>query len=77
VVTVRGYAADPPGSTPAGRQDLARRRARVVAEALTEMGVDNRIVSKGLGTPPGETAIVNGQFSEQAASRIRRVEIDY
>jgi outer membrane protein OmpA-like peptidoglycan-associated protein len=76
-VTIRGYAADPPGSTAAGRQELATLRARTVAAALTGAGVTSPVDAAGVGTQPGATAIVGGRFDEPAAARMRRVEITY
>lgn len=76
-VSVRGFAADPPGSTEAGRRALAERRARAVAGALTEAGVTQRVDASGTGTQPGVTAMTGGRFDEAAAARMRRVEITY
>ncbi|QRP51161.1 OmpA family protein [Amycolatopsis sp. FDAARGOS 1241] len=76
-VTVRGYAADPPGSTAAGRQELATLRAQAVAGALKASGVTNPLDAAGIGTQPGATAVVGGRFDEQTATRMRRVEITY
>ena len=76
-VTVRGYAADPPGSTDAGRRELAEQRARAVAGALTEAGVTQRVDVSGTGSQPGVTAMTGGRFDEAAATRMRRVEITY
>lgn len=76
-VTVRGFAADPPGSTDAGRRELAEQRARAVAGALTEAGVTQRVDASGTGTQPGVTAMTGGRFDEAAATRMRRVEITY
>ncbi|HWD00880.1 MAG TPA: OmpA family protein [Amycolatopsis sp.] len=76
-VTVRGYAADPPGSTTTGRQELATLRARAVAGALTAAGVTNFVDAAGIGTEPGVTAMTGGRFDERAASRMRRVEVTY
>ncbi|MGW3964701.1 OmpA family protein [Amycolatopsis sp. NPDC005003] len=77
VVTIRGYAADPPGSTAAGRQQLADERARAVADALGQAGVRQRLDAAGIGTQPGRTAMVGGRFDETAAAAMRRVEIAY
>jgi outer membrane protein OmpA-like peptidoglycan-associated protein len=77
VVTVRGYAADPPGSTAAGRQALADLRARAVAGALGQAGVRQRVDAAGTGTQPGRTAMAGGRFDEAAAAAMRRVEIAY
>jgi outer membrane protein OmpA-like peptidoglycan-associated protein len=76
-VTIRGYAADPPGSTEAGRRELAQQRARAVAGALTDAGVAQRIDAAGVGGEPGVTAMTGGRFDEAAAARMRRVEITY
>jgi outer membrane protein OmpA-like peptidoglycan-associated protein len=76
-VTVRGFAADPPGSTDAGRRELAEQRARAVAGALTGAGVTQRVDAGGTGTEPGVTAVTGGRFDEAAAARMRRVEITY
>ncbi|MEU7789100.1 OmpA family protein [Amycolatopsis sp. NPDC049159] len=76
-VTVRGFAADPPGSTDAGRRELAEQRARAVAGALTGAGVTQRVDATGTGTEPGVTAMTGGRFDEAAAARMRRVEITY
>ena len=76
-VTVRGFAADPPGSTDAGRRELAEQRARAVAGALTEAGLTQRVDATGTGTQPGVTAVTGGRFDEAAAARMRRVEITY
>ncbi|MBE8521819.1 OmpA family protein [Amycolatopsis sp. H6(2020)] len=77
VVTIRGYAADPPGSTADGRQALADQRARAVADALSQAGVSRRLDVAGVGTQPGRTAMVGGRFDEAAAAAMRRVEIAY
>ena len=77
VVTVRGYAADPPGSTAAGRQALADLRSRAVSDALSQAGVRQRLDAAGVGTQPGRTAMVGGRFDEAAAAAMRRVEIAY
>ncbi len=77
VVTVRGYAADPPGSTATGRGELADRRAHVVAEALELAGVRQRIDAAGVGSEPGRSAMLAGRFDEAAAAAMRRVEITY
>ncbi|MEV4050882.1 hypothetical protein AB0J55_06810 [Amycolatopsis sp. NPDC049688] len=76
-VIVRGYAADPPGSTVAGRQALADLRARVVSDALREAGVRQPVDAAGVGTQPGRTAMAGGRFDETAAAAMRRVEITY
>lgn len=74
-VRVVGFGADPPGSTAAGRQQLAALRARTVADVLGQLGIKTTAV--GVGTPPGETAMVGDRFDEPAAGRMRRVEISY
>ncbi|WP_072477014.1 OmpA family protein [Amycolatopsis australiensis] len=76
-VTIRGYAADPPGSTAAGRQELAELRAEAVAGALRQAGVRQRPDVGGTGTEPGRTAMKDGKFDEAAAAAMRRVEITY
>lgn len=76
-VTVRGYTADPPGSTHAGRQQLSLRRAQAVADALADAGVTNPIVAVGGATAPGASAVVDGVFDEARATEMRRVEITY
>ncbi|MDX8141316.1 OmpA family protein [Lentzea sp. BCCO 10_0061] len=75
VVTVRGYTADPPGSTESGRAALSGERARVVAQALQDGGVRHRIEHSGGGSAPGMTATAAGAFDETIAGRMRRVEI--
>lgn len=77
LVTVRGYTADPPGSTSEGRLRLSEQRARAVAGALTAAGVTHRIVAVGGATAPGMSAVVNGGFDETRAVAMRRVEITY
>jgi outer membrane protein OmpA-like peptidoglycan-associated protein len=77
VVTVNGYAADPPRSTDQGRRQLSQQRADATRQALTGDGVTARIEAHGLGTPPGSTAMVGGVFTEAVASGLRRVEITY
>ncbi|WP_410608597.1 hypothetical protein [Amycolatopsis sp. lyj-109] len=77
VVTIRGYAADPPGSTAAGRRQLADERARAVAGALGQAGVRQPLDAAGIGTQPGRTAMAGGRFDEAAAAAMRRVEIAY
>lgn len=81
VVRVRGYAADPPGSTDGGRTALATERARVVATALVAelaaAGLPNRVTATGVGTQPGVTAMVHGRFDEHVAATMRRVVITY
>ncbi|MGH4023099.1 MAG: OmpA family protein, partial [Pseudonocardiaceae bacterium] len=76
-VTVRGYTADPPGSTQVGRLQLSQERARAVAAALTAAGVTNKIVTIGGAAAPGPSAMVGGAFDEARATAMRRVEITY
>lgn len=76
VVTVRGYTADPPPSTPESRRQLSQQRAKAVAAALTGW-IPNQVVAVGDGAAPGTTAVVNGAFDEDRASQMRRVEITY
>ena len=75
VVKVLGYTADPPGSTERGRAELSSERARVVANALRDGGVRNRVDHSGGGSAPGMTAMATGTFDEAIASQMRRVEI--
>jgi outer membrane protein OmpA-like peptidoglycan-associated protein len=75
VVTVRGYTADPPGSTESGRAELSSERARVVAQALRDGGLRHRIDHSGGGSAPGMTAMAAGAFDEAVAGQMRRVEI--
>ncbi|MGH3915432.1 MAG: OmpA family protein [Pseudonocardiaceae bacterium] len=77
VVTIRGYTADPPGSTPQGREQLSRDRAQAVADALATAGIPNKIVTIGGGAAPEMTAVVDGTFDEATAAAMRRVEIAY
>lgn len=78
LVTIRGYVADPPTSTPSDRQDLAQRRADVVAGVLrTELGPGTGIAAVGVGPPPGQSAMVNGSFDEDIARGMRKVSITY
>jgi outer membrane protein OmpA-like peptidoglycan-associated protein len=81
VVVVRGYAADPPGSTDRGRTALATQRARAVAgelvSALAAAGLPNRVTATGIGTQAGVTAMVHGRFDEHVAATMRRVVITY
>lgn len=76
-VGVVGYAADPPGSTDAGRRALARQRADAVAAALADDGVTQHVSATGVGTQPGVTAMVGGRFDEDIANTMRRVVITY
>jgi outer membrane protein OmpA-like peptidoglycan-associated protein len=81
-ITIRGYVADPPGSTPAGRQQTATDRALAVQAFLTdrlhEAGFSPRIDAAGVGTPPEPaTAMVNGAFDEATARQMRKVTVTY
>ncbi|HEU0086149.1 MAG TPA: OmpA family protein [Pseudonocardiaceae bacterium] len=76
-VAIRGYTADPPGSTTAGRLQLSQQRAQAVAEALARAGVTHRIDVRGGGAAPGMTAVTGGGFDETRAMQMRRVEITY
>lgn len=80
-VTVRGYVADPPTSTPSGRQELSDRRSGVVADVLrvemAALGVAAPIDAAGAGTPPGMSAMVSGSFDEEIAREMRKVTITY
>jgi outer membrane protein OmpA-like peptidoglycan-associated protein len=81
VVSVRGYVADPPTSTPLGRQQLSDQRAaavaRALATALAAAGLAPRIDVAGAGTPPGMTAMVDGTFDEAIAQSMRKVDITF
>lgn len=76
-VVVRGFTADPPGSTEQGRADLSAVRAGAVAAALKAAGVAVPIDSSGGGTAPGMTAMSGGVFDEGVAVKMRRVDITY
>lgn len=80
-VTIRGFVADPPGSTPESQLATADARARVVGAAIssdvTDLGFSTHLDVAGVGTPPGITAMVNGLFSEAIASQMRMVTITY
>jgi outer membrane protein OmpA-like peptidoglycan-associated protein len=81
-ITIRGYVADPPDSTPASRQQTADERARAVQAFLTDQlraaGVSPPIDAAGAGTPPQPpTAIVNGAFDDATAAQMRKVTITY
>jgi outer membrane protein OmpA-like peptidoglycan-associated protein len=81
-ITIRGYVADPPDSTPAGRQQTADERARAVqaflADQLRAAGFSPAIDAAGAGTPPQPpTAIVNGAFDDATAAQMRKVAITY
>jgi outer membrane protein OmpA-like peptidoglycan-associated protein len=81
-ITIRGYVADPPGSTPASRQQTADERARAVEAFLTDQlraaGFSPPIDAAGAGTPPQPpTAIVNGAFDGATAAQMRKVTITY
>lgn len=77
IVTVTGFTADPPESTPAGRQQLSLARAQAVADALAAAGVTHQIAVTGGGAAPGTTALQDGVFVEAIASQMRRTEISY
>lgn len=74
-VTVRGFAADPPGSTPEGVAAVAGARADAVVAALAAAGVP--AVSLGGAVAPGPSAVRDGRFDETRAAQMRRVEITY
>ncbi len=76
-VVVRGFTADPPGSTEQGRAQLSAARAGAVAGALRAAGVAVAIDSSGGGTAPGMTAMSGGVFDESVAVKMRRVDIEY
>ncbi len=80
-IAVDGYVADPPDSTPAGRQATSEARARAVSDVivgqLDARGLSARIVTTGAGTPPGMTATVDGLFDESLARQMRKVTIRY
>ncbi|MDQ3222864.1 MAG: OmpA family protein [Gemmatimonadota bacterium] len=76
-VTITGFTADPPESTPAGRRQLSLARAQAVADALTAAGVTHTIILAGGGAAPGTTAMQDGVFIEAIASKMRRTEISY
>ncbi|SFI78305.1 OmpA family protein [Amycolatopsis regifaucium] len=76
-VVVRGFTADPPGSTEQGRAELSAARANAVAGALRAAGVEGPIDSSGGGTAPGMTAMSGGAFDEGVAVKMRRVDITY
>lgn len=76
-VVVRGFTADPPGSTEQGRADLSAARAGAVAGALKAAGVAVPTDSSGGGTAPGMTAMSGGVFDEGVAVKMRRVDITY
>jgi outer membrane protein OmpA-like peptidoglycan-associated protein len=76
-ITVTGYCADPPGSSPAGLLGLSRARAQAVADALRGDSLANPISVVGGGVAPGGSATTNGHFDEKRASQMRRVEITF
>jgi outer membrane protein OmpA-like peptidoglycan-associated protein len=80
-ITIRGYVADPPDSTPAGREQTSEERAAAVAAFLAgqlhDAGLAPRIDAAGAGTPPGMTAMVNGVFDEATAGQMRKVTVTY
>lgn len=73
-VTVTGYTADAPGSTPAGRQEMSLARARAVASLLATVGVpaERMVVTAG---STDSSARQNGVFDENLAAQMRRVDI--
>ncbi|MEV6908794.1 OmpA family protein [Amycolatopsis sp. NPDC051071] len=76
-VVVRGFTADPPGSTGQRRAELSAARANAVAGALRAAGAGVRIDASGGGTAPGMTAMSGGVFDEGVAVKMRRVDITY
>lgn len=77
-VTVIGFCADPPGSTPEGLRRLSRARAGNVADAIRRSGVvHNPIVIVGAGVAPGGSAVRDGHFDEARAAQMRRVQITF
>jgi hypothetical protein len=80
-VEVRGFVADPPGSTASDRLLLANQRAAAVADRLaamlTGLGVTVDLDAAGVGTPPGMTAMVHGAFDPVVAVQMRVVSITY
>jgi outer membrane protein OmpA-like peptidoglycan-associated protein len=74
-VTITAYVADAPG--PTNGQALSQARADACAVYLVAAGVTNPIKAVGGGTPRGEAAIQNGQFSEALAAGMRRARITY
>jgi outer membrane protein OmpA-like peptidoglycan-associated protein len=81
-ITVRGYVADPPDSTPAGRQQTSDERAAAVSDFLQaqlgHQGLSFHIDSAGAGTPPDPpTAMVSGVFDEATAAQMRKVTVTY
>jgi outer membrane protein OmpA-like peptidoglycan-associated protein len=80
-IGIRGYVADPPDSTPAGRERISEERARAVADfvaaELNGRGLSPVIDTAGAGTPPDMTAIVDGAFDEAIATQMRKVTITY
>jgi flagellar motor protein MotB len=80
VITVRGYVADPPESTPTDRVQLSRDRAAAVARFFREDEPSLRdipIDAEGEGTPVGVTAMTHGVFDELIAASMRKVEISF
>jgi outer membrane protein OmpA-like peptidoglycan-associated protein len=73
-VTIAGYTADAPGSTPAGRQEMSLARARTVAGLLATAGIptERMVVTEG---STNTSAIQNGVFDEGIAAQMRRVDI--
>jgi flagellar motor protein MotB len=76
VLTVTGYAADPPGSVVADCVRLSNARARAVADALRAAGVRISINVVGGGIAPGTSSMRNGFFVEALAEQMRRVDVE-
>lgn len=76
-VTVRGFSADPPGSTPGGRTSLSEARAKTVADALVANGIPREKIIVDVGGAPEVSAMAAGTFDENLAAHMRRVEITY
>jgi hypothetical protein len=74
-VSVRGYAADPPGSTPEGIAAVARARSESVVLALGARGVS--ATSLGGSRAPGPSSVQDGRFDESRATEMRHVTITY
>ncbi|HET9254076.1 MAG TPA: OmpA family protein [Pseudonocardiaceae bacterium] len=74
MVIITGYAANAPGSTVAGRQEMSLARARTVASLLVAAGIpaERTIVIAG---HTDSSAILNGVFEEDLAAQMRRVDI--
>ncbi len=80
-ISIAGFVADPPDSTPAGRRQTSEARAEAVSEfieaQLDTRGLSPRIEVTGAGTPPGMTATIDGMFDETTARQMRKVTINY